>query len=171
MVMTIPNIAIYLDMDGVLVDFDKRAEEIYPPFQKMSDYFHRGIGSKTEYNKLYTNLVFKIMRTKNFWIDLPRMHDGKKLYDYVKTHFHTEQTGILTAPMNQDLRCEPEKIEWVERNLHTIKPSHIFVDLNKEKFVGKIPGKLQILVDDRLKNIEAWREAGGIGIHHKSAAE
>src|ERR1035437_6772929 len=157
-------------MDGVLVDFDHKAEAIFPQFKEMEDYFHRGIGDKKDYNKQYTALVFKIMRTKNFWLDLPWMHDGRQLYEYVKTHFHPDQVAVLTAPMNQDTRCEPEKREWVSRNLHTIPQSQVFVDLSKENYVGKIPGKLQILVDDRERNIVKWREAGGIGIHHSSAS-
>lgn len=165
----IPNIAIYLDMDGVLTDFDKRAEEIYPPFVKMAEWFHYGRGSKAEYTKLYTNLLFKILRTPNFWVSLPWTTDGKKLFKYVESHFHKDQIGVLTAPMNQDERCAPEKWEWIERNLKEISHSHFFCHLDKEKFVGKIPGKYQILIDDRKKNIDAWIAAGGIGIHHTSA--
>lgn len=164
-----PNIAIYLDMDGVLADFDRRAQEIYPPFEGMAKWFHHGQGSKAEYTKLYTNLVFKILRTRNFWIDLPWMLDGRKLFSYVESHFHHNQIGILTAPMSQDERCEREKWEWVQTHLKVVPRALFFCHLNKEQFVGKIPGKYQILIDDREKNIIAWKSAGGIGIHHISA--
>ena len=168
---TVPNVALYLDMDGVLVDFDKRAMEIYPKFAGMADWFHRGIGSKSEYTKLYTGMLFKIMRTKDFWINLPWTQDGKELFNYVEKKFHSEQVGILTAPMNQDPRCEPEKWEWVQRHLKIIPKKLFFCSINKEQYVGRIPGKLQILIDDREKNITAWRHAGGIGIYHKSAGD
>jgi hypothetical protein len=33
------------------------------------------------------------------------------------------------------------------------------------------PARPQVLVDDRIKNVEAWRAAGGIGVLHTSAGD
>ena len=165
----IPQVAIYLDMDGVLADFDKKAKEIYPDFEKMNDFFHKGTGNKKDYNKMYALLLFRIMRTKNFWFNLEWMSDGKKLFYYVENHFNHDQVAVLTAPMEQDKRCRPEKWEWVQHHLKVIDKNRFFCSMDKEKFIGTIPAKHQILIDDRMKNITAWRQHGGIGIHHKDA--
>ena len=41
----------------------------------------------------------------------------------------------------------------------------------KHTFMHRKMAKHQILVDDRPDNIEAWREAGGIGVQHTSAED
>jgi len=136
----------------------------------MNDYFHRGVGSKREYNKLHAGLLFKIFRTPNFWTELEWMPDGKKLFSAIKKQFKSNQIGILTAPMPEDARCEPGKWHWIEKNLgRIISRDRFFCDLHKERYINSIPGNLQILIDDRMKNIEAWRKVGGIAIHHKNA--
>jgi 5'(3')-deoxyribonucleotidase len=153
------------------VDFDQKATEIFPEFEKMNNFFHRGIGSKKEYGRLHASLLVKIFQTPNFWKNLEWMPDGKKLVRYVKANFNPDQVGILTAPMPEDIRCRPGKWSWIMNNLGGwIKREHYFCDLNKERFIKKIDGKMQILIDDRTINVLAWRNAGGIAIHHKDAS-
>lgn len=41
----------------------------------------------------------------------------------------------------------------------------------KFEFMHRRPGAHQVLVDDRIANVTAWAEAGGIGIFHRSSDE
>lgn len=41
----------------------------------------------------------------------------------------------------------------------------------KHEFMGRAKGKHQVLIDDRIANIEAWTKAGGIGILHVTPEE
>lgn len=165
-----PQIALYLDMDGVLVDFDKRVRQIYPKFDELVPHYHAG--TKHENHKqLYTNMVFRIIRDKTFWTNLDWTHDGQQLWKFVSHKFNIENIGILTTPMKQDEKCEQQKIEWVQRELNGAIPvSRTFLAHNKEDFIGRIPGKYQILIDDKPSNINHWNKAGGIGILHHNAS-
>jgi hypothetical protein len=41
--------------------------------------------------------------------------------------------------------------------------------LRSAKHKKDFAGPKNILIDDRLDNIQGWRDAGGIGIHHVNA--
>ena len=44
--------------------------------------------------------------------------------------------------------------------------------INKANFAKDgVDGRPNILIDDHMKNIKAFRDKGGIGIHHTSAAK
>lgn len=43
--------------------------------------------------------------------------------------------------------------------------------VRKFEFMHRLHGVHQVLVDDRIANVTAWAEAGGIGIFHRTAAE
>ena len=57
-----------------------------------------------------------------------------------------------------------DKVMWAHKHFPNI-PVH-FGPFSKDKHVHCVIG--DILIDDRTSNIEEWRSAGGIGIHHKS---
>lgn len=39
----------------------------------------------------------------------------------------------------------------------------------KAQYINRRPGRRQVLIDDRIANVTAWAEAGGIGILHRDA--
>lgn len=166
-----PDFVVYLDLDEVLVDFDSVATKIFPQFHEMNDFFYKGTGSILKYNRLLAKLVFEIKQVPDFWVDLPWTKDGKDLWQFVKNNIKKENIAILTAPLTDDPRCKDQKWQWVQDNLKTISQDHFICETNKSDFVNKFPGKYQILIDDRPKNINKWKEKGGIGILHKSAEE
>lgn len=53
-------------------------------------------------------------------------------------------------------------------------PDDCFVcttSVRKQEFIHRLHGSHQVLIDDRIANVTAWAEAGGIGIFHRSSAE
>jgi hypothetical protein len=87
------------------------------------------------------------------------MKDGKRLWKYIEKH----NPELLSAPSRQpDSRVA--KHDWVNKELLGV---HLILRSAKHKKDFATPKS--ILIDDRLDNIQGWREAGGIGIHHVSA--
>ena len=100
----------------------------------------------------------------NFFSHMFWMPDGKMLWDYIKN----KNVEILSAPARQI----PEhsvlgKKLWCNRNLGKNIVLNLIAADSKQKFAA--PN--HILIDDKEKNIQRWKNAGGIGILHKSAPE
>ena len=82
----------------------------------------------------------------------------------------TKSWGICSSPLRGDkINSIYWKRVWLER--HDFMPVHancIFTH-KKEKYTqdGKTK-QPNILVDDKLENIERWRIAGGIGVHFQA---
>jgi len=150
---------VYVDLDGVLVDFDKFAREATGvcPMKASTE---PGLKSK------FWAGVDRYMRSgKPFFSAMSPMPDAMELWNYVKK-FDPE---ILTATGHvQTQTVLKEKPEWVRKHLG----DHIKVNMvAKSSEKAKFAGPNVILIDDRRKSIDPWVAAGGIGILHKNAAD
>jgi 5'(3')-deoxyribonucleotidase len=144
---------LYLDMDGVVADFDEYAARTLgiPPSQ--------GIYPNEVWYKLATN---------------------SRLYrDLIKTPYADElvfQCSIIAKQQGYELKfltAVPkgndvpwafyDKVIWAQKYFPGIPV--MFGPFSKDKYVHCQPG--DILIDDRTSNIEEWRVAGGLGILHK----
>ena len=149
---------IYVDMDGVLVNFLKGIEG------KLG---HKH--SENEYNndKAYRNRFWKaVLKDEDFWFHLSPMEDMKQLWNYVKKH----DPEILTAVgSSKSDHARAQKKKWINKHIGSgIKVNSTIHGSEKGPQFG---GKDKILIDDQPKSIKPWRAAGGIGILHKSAAD
>ena len=143
---------VYCDMDGVLVDFiggiKSELNLKREPNQKEIDTF---------LSTLYGS-------SKEFWSELEWMPDGKKLWDTLKDL----NTEILSSCPN-NCKLQPSVIRgkkmWCKDNLKISTGINITTSRGKLKFVGD----KTILIDDYIKNVNAWKAKGGIGIHHRTA--
>ena len=139
---------IYCDMDGVLVDFDKGYEEL--------------TGKKASFDTPKEEFWEPISKAgAAFWIKLPWMPDGKQLWDYIKPY----NPDLLSAPSREE-SSKIGKFTWVKRNLPGTK---LILRSAERKQEFATPNS--ILIDDRADNIQRWKDAGGIGIVHTSAAD
>lgn len=138
---------IYLDMDGVLCNFDKQ-------FKKLSNIQNR----KDPCEKIQTN-VFDFLNSQDekFWSEMEWMPDGKQLWDYVKKL----NVCICSTPIDT-VSCKKGKKIWVKNNID--KPIKIILTQTKEQYAAPS----HILIDDREGNINKWVKVGGIGILHTS---
>ena len=73
---------------------------------------------------------------------------------------------MLSAP-SWDPSSKIGKREWVKENL---TPNTDVILVNK-KDKQLYAGENKILIDDRTDNISDWKNAGGIGILHKTATQ
>ena len=135
---------LYCDMDGVLTDFDKSYLEL------------TGVDIKNEFHDS-PNFWDPINKAGvKFWSDMEWKGDGKRLWNYIEKH----NPKLLSAPSRQ-VESRIGKLKWVERELPGVE---LILKYAKDK--KDLSDKNSILIDDRLSNIEGWRERGGIGIHH-----
>lgn len=137
---------IYLDMDGVLCNFDKRYKELY--------------GKKTKDN--FRNNWPDFIQTKQFET-LEWMPGARVLLDFIE--FYPVKIEILSSSGGSDYH------EYVKAQKELWLLNH---DINY--YPNIVPGKgykkvyaspENILIDDTQSIIDDFNEAGGIGIHHQ----
>jgi PAS domain-containing protein len=142
---------IYLDMDGVIVDFDRQFEEAFgmPPRE-----FEEGFGTEMFWKKIEERGV-------GFWRGMKWMPGGQELYNRVAQHNHY----LLSSPSKSNT-SKIGKHMWKKDNTPNTKLI-LSRSYNKKNYADKS----NILIDDRESNIQQWRDAGGIGILYKSAEQ
>ena len=138
---------IYCDMDGVLCDFERQWMKY---FNKDANEHRREIG-KPAYDVLLDGTPF------DFWAKMEWQPGGQKLWNAIKMH----NPSILSAPADSKA-SEDGKEAWVAKNLKP-QPEVIFRKSNRKQ---EFATPNSILIDDHASNIERWKAAGGIAIHH-----
>lgn len=148
---------VYVDLDGVLTDWDKA-------FRDLGKDITKGYSGKEYEDKFGRDALWDVISKHGkleFWSEMEWMPDGKKLWNYVKKFNPT----ILSTPANSKFSKDGKKI-WIARELGEDVP-YIFI---KEKY--KYADTESILIDDFDKKINDWVNKGdGIGIHHHNAED
>ena len=150
---------IYLDMDGVVANFDKR-------FEDLSGMAPKEFESKYGKNKFWDFIDEE--HKVSFWVGIPVMPGASALIDRVKKYNYE----LLTAPSVKK-QSYLGKILWV-RNHNDLLGGKPRINFKKAKDKHKVKSQLSdkdILIDDRMDTIERWEAAGGTGIHYKSASQ
>ena len=151
---------IYLDIDGVIADFNQRFIDIsgMTPDEYRDKYD----------NKKFWDLIDEENKVR-FWAGIPVMVGAKKLVDYVSQYDYE----ILTAPSIKK-QSRLGKMIWL-RKIH----SDLFPDTPKVNFkpakqkhqVKPNLTKSDILIDDKASTINTWNSTGGTGILYTSAED
>ena len=189
-----PSSTIYVDMDGVVVDFHT------PMIGEINSILDAGLpdflqGSKTSrralrkikkqmgeeyrvtkkidlHNPLIRDLTFSIIKRKpyDYFVNLGQMKDGvEMLWPYVTSlPYRIEMLTASVQGLDPDKKtAEDAKKDWVATHLEP-QPASVNVVMGAAR---KIPyatsnGVPNVLIDDRSDTIAKWNEAGGIGILH-----
>ena len=164
------NFHIFLDMDGVMCDFDRAFVNIAKNTEGLSmDRYIDKYGLHHAWNMVSGEGL-------KWWSEMEWMHDGKVLWSHVSQYNPT----ILSAPSRDKLSGQG-KVIWVNRELNlgieepTLSPknhrwdvdSRMILNPQKYLFCKRYPNS--ILIDDTPKKVSDWRDKGGIGILHKDA--
>lgn len=156
----IDDYKIYVDMDGVIADFDTR-------FRDLSGMAPRDFENKYG-KKAFWDLIDEENKVK-FWVGIPPMPGATELINFVSKHDYE----MLTAPSIKK-QSRLGKNLWIRNHTGDIFPSKPKVNFKaaKEKHLIK-PSltKKDILIDDRAATIDNWNAAGGNGILYKSASQ
>lgn len=147
--MASKEFVLFLDCDGVLADFDKRAKMLFgmSPFEFEEKY---GTGKFWQ----------KIQQDKEFFFNLEMMEDAHDLYEGVK---HLNPMILTGVPSHKE--AISQKVRWIRKMMG--RNIAIICCPSKEKSFYCTSG--DILVDDTLKHSQKWIDAGGIFVHHTSA--
>jgi hypothetical protein len=154
------NYKIYVDMDGVVADFDKRFRDI------------SGMAPKEFENKYGKKAFWDLIDEENkikFWVGIPPMPGASELISFVSRHDYE----MLTAPSIKK-QSRLGKNLWIRNHTGDIFPSKPKVNFRfaKEKHLIKPQlTNFDILIDDRAATIDNWNAAGGTGILYKSAPQ
>jgi predicted ABC-type ATPase len=139
---------IYVDMDGVLCDFDTQFKNTKGSQGKL--FHHHGD---------VRGWAIVNSGGSKWWSSMPWMKDGKKLWSFVSSLGYPVE--ILSSPSDRtDSRTG--KLEWVKNNLG----ADIKVNFSKTKHEFA-KSKKDILIDDLTKHISNWNRVG-TGILYKN---
>lgn len=146
---------VYLDVDGVLANFYKRAFEV---LGLKYDYNHPVLKKWGFYEDF--NLTFEELDsicTIDFWAGLQWMPDGRDILKLVESYFNN--IYLLTTPMPNPGSWTGKKL-WTERHLPEYSKRLIITQADKSLFVNSE----SLLIDDRYKNCVRFQNAGGYAI-------
>ena len=151
---------VYLDMDGVLADFDQRFRDLsgMPPKD-----FENKYGKKA-----FWDLIDEENKIK-FWVGIPTMPGAADLVDAVKDYNYE----LLTSPSAKK-QSYLGKILWVKNHTGDVFPSKPRINFKKAKEKHLVKPQLEktdILIDDREDTIGRWNTAGGTGIVYKNISQ
>jgi 5'(3')-deoxyribonucleotidase len=148
------SLKVYLDLDGVLVNFFKGVcDEFGQPYNyfNLIEYsFWESWGITRDQVNSRCDITF--------WSDLEWMHDGIEILEAVLKRFPLD-VHLLTTPM-PNFGSWTGKARWVNEHIPVFNKRLIITQEPKSLFAG--PGTL--LVDDKDENITEFVKAGGMGI-------
>ena len=144
---------LYLDMDGVVADFNEYAYRVH------------GFDPEVEYPDHLWN---QIAQNDRLYRELKKTPYADDLVNYCRTFTRMNKMNLyfLTAvPKTNKIHWAfYDKVQWAQFYFTDI-PVH-FGPFSQNKHTHCIPG--DILIDDRQSNINEWIIAGGLGILHET---
>jgi hypothetical protein len=146
-----PKVTLYLDLDGVLANFDKAAGALM------------GTDNIYKYEFIWGANKFweKLNVDEEFFASLEVMPDA---WDLLGAVGHLAPTILTALPRDNPELIDKQKREWVSDNLGGYE---VITCQTKDKPNYCEPG--DILIDDRAINRDAWVAKGGTYIIHTTA--
>ncbi len=139
------KLTIFLDMDGVIADFNAHA---------------------LEHNKFKagTNEIDCAALDQKWWSSVPVYNGALEFYHELSKY---AKVKFLTGPaLNPE--CHGGKAEWISRfdpKRGSLALNDMIICRASDKYLLAQPDR--ILIDDYKANTDAWNEAGGISFLHK----
>ena len=151
--MSINEPTVFLDMDGVLVDF-------FSAFAKLANVEH---WKEMDAQRLQ-GVLDKIVGS-DYFAKLPKTNACDSIVEMIIDF--AGAYSILSSPLRGDIaNSTKHKRAWVMDNLSP-QPTTTIIVRDKSQY-ALINGVQNILIDDRANNIHKWKEAGGYGIKYQA---
>lgn len=143
---------IYIDMDGVVADFDMMAKKV-----TNGGYKTPGISN----NSIWKAIYHYDSNVAPFFESLPKLPGADQLVEFISSNF--SNFAFLTATGTTPKNAAEQKRNWVRKHYgNTIKVYTVVKSAEKAVYANP----RSVLIDDRDKAIDPWKRAGGIGILH-----
>jgi hypothetical protein len=152
---------LYLDLDGVLVNFERGFTDLsdgITPDEMKSRY-----GEKVMQNQY-------LAAGSSFWANLGWIEGGEDIWKASNELF--ERVCILSSTgTTNPIKGKPVimgKKQWIAKNIPSLTSGKIFIVLGSH-MKKMLVARNSILVDDMSSTVAEWNAYGGIGIlhHHK----
>ena len=151
--MSVNEPTVFLDMDGVLVDF-------FNAFAKLANVKH---WKQMDPQRLQ-DVLNKIVGS-DYFAKLPKTNTCDSIVKMVVNF--AGSYSILSSPLRGDIaNSTKHKRAWVMDNLSP-QPTTTIIVRDKSQY-ALLNGVQNILIDDRASNIHKWKEAGGYGIKYQA---
>lgn len=147
---------IYLDMDGVLADFEKTAKQIIKPVDGELHKDSQSYWPRDQWEQLlaYPHLYRQLDK-------MPQADVMVQIARRFRDDLGWNLRALTAIPRRNDIPFVFEdKIDWMRKHYADIPV--FFGPYSEDKHRFCQPG--DILVDDRLSNIEQWRAASGLAV-------
>jgi 5'(3')-deoxyribonucleotidase len=148
-----PNFRFYLDLDGVLNDFEAEVEK------------HLGKDWKNLHPAIFWRKLS--LNPPHLFLNSQPLPDAFELVQYLE-QFDFSCLGSLPLKTGVLKTAEQDKREWLLKHFNITRADFVYGGRKKAKFANS---KYDVLIDDTICNIEAWEKAGGTAILHTSAAD
>lgn len=145
---------IYVDMDGVLCNFEKRYKELYGEISET--------GRRKEFKSNFKHFI----ETEQF-ATLEILADARLLIDALDLMVIPKEILSSTAYQEVYDPISMQKSRWLKT--HNVTWRENYVPGKAHKWKWATPNS--IIIDDTWSVIDDWRKAGGIGIHHKNTQQ
>tara|TARA_R110000796_G_scaffold74781_1_gene168181 strand:+ start:283 stop:795 length:513 start_codon:yes stop_codon:yes gene_type:complete len=145
-------------MDGVVADFVKGVVDLTGV--KLTT-------SKEDHDKYDT--MKESLTAQRLFRNLQKTNIADDIIDTLKTLRSQEYIvgfEMLTAAgaVNREIVVEDKNLWCQENGLEGVPVNCVFSGKQKTAFIAPKGVEISVLIDDRLDNCEAWKEAGGIAI-------
>ena len=151
--MSVNEPTVFLDMDGVLVDF-------FGAFAKLANVEHW----KQMDSQRLQGVLNKIVGS-DYFAKLPKTNACDSIVEMAIDF--AGSYSILSSPLRGDIaNSTKHKRAWVIDNLSP-QPAKTIIIRDKSQY-ALLNGVQNILIDDRENNIHKWQEAGGYGIKYQA---
>ena len=139
---------IYLDLDGVMADFDAH-------FPAVFGLDHKSLADDDMWGKINSH--------PSYFRDMPPCAGALEFFDEIR---HLDPIILTACPRTNYKNAATQKRAWVRQHLSVgIMVLPVMGGHNKPLFMHA-PG--DILIDDFEKNTRAWEDAGGEAILHRN---
>ena len=143
---------IYLDMDGVIADFETRYKELF-----------NILPSQARNNKEFDTYFDKFIADGNF-ATLDMMPDAMELITVLRNAAPPTQILSSTASQKRYDAISKQKKEWLAKHDIDFQANFVPGKQHKKKYARKDT----LIIDDTESIITDWRSAGGVAIFHKN---
>jgi 5'(3')-deoxyribonucleotidase len=148
----------FVDMDGVLVDFNKGALDLFGREDPYDDPANRGCFFLDQLLGL-TEEEFRGPLGRDFWANLRPTPECHRIIEFLEMVFGPSNICILTAPIDTE-GCMEGKLDWLK--------AHLPPRYRKQFLMGKpkwfAASSNAWLIDDWDHNVVSFREGGGQAI-------